>query len=175
MTRLASANGNASSKADTWDQIWDMDFIREDDPVAELAGRSLQRLMTNPRIRESDIMAIQSLLHAAASYAERERSTGARMTLQTATSAAKPYYPHDTTWPLERGEKEIDVTVEYAVDDYATPASGMSGPPENYDPGSGWVFAINPIANDITLTETEMDQIHDWLSENHEEDNGYDY
>jgi hypothetical protein len=91
-------------------------------------------------------------------------------------------YPHETSWTIERNDVEVDVTVEYAVDDYARPASGHSGPPENYDPGSGWVFAINPWAiwggadhEGVTLTENEIDAIHDWLSENHQEDDGYDY
>lgn len=87
----------------------------------------------------------------------------------------KPTYPHNTTWTVERNGEEIDVTVEYAVDDYATPASGHFGLPEDYDPGSGWAFAINPVAahedgSAMALTQAEIDAIHDWLCENHEED-----
>jgi hypothetical protein len=85
---------------------------------------------------------------------------------------AKATYPHATHWTLERGEDSIDVAVEYAVDDYATPASGHFGPPEHYDPGSGWAFAINPVASGVTLTQAEVDAVHDWLSESHEEDDG---
>jgi hypothetical protein len=90
-------------------------------------------------------------------------------------------YPHDTSWTIERDEPEgfsQDVLVEYAVEERGSAPSGMSGPPENYDPGSGWVFCINPEAfisdtETLTLTETEMDAIHSWLEENHEEDDGY--
>lgn len=86
-------------------------------------------------------------------------------------------YPHDTSWTVERDGVELDVLAEYAVDERGTPASGLSGPPENYDPGSGWVFCINPLAMleggaTVTLTEAEMDKIHAWLEENHEDDDG---
>lgn len=89
-------------------------------------------------------------------------------------------YPHDTSWAVERNGEEIDVVVEYGVEERGSSPSGMSGPPENYDPGSGWVFYINPAAfvgevEAITLTEAEIDKIHSWLEENHEEDDGYDY
>lgn len=87
-----------------------------------------------------------------------------------------PTYPHETSWTIERGESSHDVLVEYGVEERACAASGMFGPPEDYDPGSCWVFCINPVAcwgaehETLTLTDSEMDKIHDWLAENHEED-----
>jgi len=92
---------------------------------------------------------------------------------------SKVLYPHDTSWTIERDGEEIDVLVEYSVDQYASEPSGMSGPPENYDPGSGWLFCIltDAVREDgllVALTEAEVDKIHGWLAENHEEDDGYD-
>lgn len=90
-------------------------------------------------------------------------------------------YPHDTSWTLTLADgTEEDVLIEYGVEEYGSAPSGMSGPPENYDPGSGWVFRINPEAfvdegRTITLTDADMDKIHDWLCENHVEDDGYDW
>jgi len=87
-------------------------------------------------------------------------------------------YPHDTSWTLERGGAEYDVLVEYAVEERGCAPSGMFGPPEDYDPGSGWVFYIKPEAYvgdelpPVVLTEPEIDAIHVWLEENHEEDDG---
>lgn len=90
-------------------------------------------------------------------------------------------YPHDTEWTLERGEWCANILVEYGVEERGSAPSGLSGPPENYDPGSGWVFYIKPTAVgddgvEHTLTSDEYDAIHSWLEENHEEDDGwYDY
>mgnify|MGYP003387899211 CR=1 FL=1 len=87
-------------------------------------------------------------------------------------------YPHDTSWTVERDGEEIYVLVEYGVEEHGSAPSGMSGPPENYDPGSGWVFYINDIAQGdsaaVTLTEAEIEKVHSWLEENHD-DGYYDY
>lgn len=89
-----------------------------------------------------------------------------------------PAYPHDTSWTLDRGGDELEVFVEYGVEKRGCAPSGMSGPPEDYDPGSGWVFYIKPEAYvgdelpAVTLTEAEIEVIHQWLEENHEEDDG---
>ena len=96
------------------------------------------------------------------------------------------YYPHDIGWTIERDEPEgfcQDVFAEYAVEEYGSDPSGMSGPPENYDPGSSWVFCINPVAfisddETLTLTEAEMEKIHDHLAQGgHDSGDGdfYDY
>jgi hypothetical protein len=93
--------------------------------------------------------------------------------------AIRDMYPHYTSWTIERADKEIDVLVEYGVEERGSAPSGMSGPPENYDPGSGWVFRINENAiwgddhERVALTEAEMDKIHSWLEENHEDDDGF--
>lgn len=80
-------------------------------------------------------------------------------------------YPHDTSWTLERSESSHDVLVEYGVEERGQDASGWG---EHYDPGSGWVFYINPVADGVTLTDEEIEAIHLWLEENHEEDDGWD-
>lgn len=91
--------------------------------------------------------------------------------------AKKFRYTHDVEWTLERGEDSIDVLVEYDIEEEECAPSGMFGPPENYDPGSGWAFCINNEASSdagiITLTEQEIDAIHDWLCENPPVDDGY--
>lgn len=97
--------------------------------------------------------------------------------------AREVLYPHDTSWTIERDEPEgfsVDVLIEYAVEEYGSAPSGMSGPVEDYDPGSSWVFCINPEAfvsdtERLTLTDAEIDKIHDWLAENHGADDDYDY
>lgn len=90
-------------------------------------------------------------------------------------------YPHETYHEIIRGDEAIEVLVEYGVDQYDTEPSGQFGPPEHYDPGSGWVFAINENveADDgrkFTLTDAEYDAIHSYLEENPpEEDGGPDW
>ena len=88
-------------------------------------------------------------------------------------------YTHDTEWTLERGESSIGVLIEYAIEERGQEPSGLSGPPEHYDPGSGWVFCINPVAvgdddTTVTLTDEEIGRIHDWLAENPPVDDGWD-
>lgn len=83
---------------------------------------------------------------------------------------------HTTYHEVIRGDEAIEVTVSYTVDDWATEASGHYGPPEHYDPGSGWLFAIEPVtAEGVTLTDAEVDAIHSWLEENPPVDDGADY
>lgn len=53
---------------------------------------------------------------------------------------------HDTVMTLADGR---EVLVDYVVDDYGSEPSGMFGPPEDYDPGSGPELHIEK----ITLTD----------------------
>lgn len=75
-------------------------------------------------------------------------------------------YGYSIDWTLERGEDAHDVTVRYSVDDWATEPSGQFGPPEHYDPGNGWLFDIDPVADGFTLSDDEVDAIHAYLEEN---------
>jgi hypothetical protein len=86
-------------------------------------------------------------------------------------------YPHDTTYTLYRDDpaEEIEVNIEYGVEEYGSPASGLSGPPENYDPGSGALFRTYEKATrldteeEITLTPEEIEKFEQWLAEHPEE------
>lgn len=92
-------------------------------------------------------------------------------------------YPYETQWTLERDNPEgfcADVRVEYDIEEQGSPPSGLSGPPEHYDPGSGTTLIINPEATledgtTITLTQEEMDKIETWLIENEDFDDGPDF
>lgn len=77
----------------------------------------------------------------------------------------KPTYT--TYHEVIRGDDAIEVTVTYHVDDYAREASGHYGPPENYDPGNGWLFDIDrDTVEGVALTDDEVDAVHSWLEEN---------
>ncbi len=78
---------------------------------------------------------------------------------------------HATYHEVIRGEDAIEVTVTYRVDDYARSPSGHYGPPENYDPGNGWLFDIDrDTVEGVTLTDDEVEAVHSWLEENPPED-----
>lgn len=49
---------------------------------------------------------------------------------------------HDTVMALADGR---EVLVDYVVDSYGSDASGLFGPPEDYDPGSGPELYIEKI------------------------------
>lgn len=85
-------------------------------------------------------------------------------------------YGYETYWTIERGEDAIDVTVRYNVDDWARDAIGQWGPPENYDPGNGWLFDIETQTEEgVTLTDDEIDAIHAYLESNPPEPEYPDY
>lgn len=83
---------------------------------------------------------------------------------------------HTTYHEVIRGDDAIEVTVTYRVDDPAREPSGMFGPPENYDPGNGWLFDIDPdTVEGVTLTDDEIDAIHTYLESNPPEPDYPDY
>lgn len=83
---------------------------------------------------------------------------------------------HTTYHEVIRGDDAIEVTIHYRVDDYARDPSGQYGPIENYDPGNGWLFDIEPQTEEgVTLTEQEIDAIHTYLESNPPEPDYPDY
>ncbi len=89
-------------------------------------------------------------------------------------------YPHDTTEEIFRNDEYVEVVVDYGIEEMGSAPSGLSGPPEHYDPGSSTVFRIcdittAPDGSKITLTEQEIEKIDAWLQENHEFDDEPDW
>lgn len=60
----------------------------------------------------------------------------------------------DCTYTRDDGATEV--TVELVVDDWGSAPSGLSGPPENYDPGSGMEVYINKAWNEETGEPVEL-------------------
>lgn len=83
-----------------------------------------------------------------------------------------PHTHHRETVPLSVIDgSDGDLVVEF--DFYrGTPASGMSGPPENYDPGEGPEFYVTASCYEsapgipVLLADHEVDKVTDWLLEN---------
>jgi hypothetical protein len=80
-----------------------------------------------------------------------------------------------------------EVYVEYVVDDYGSDPSGMYGPPEDYDPGSGPELHIEKVSIDegvgaveiIGLPDAEIERLETEIAENPDwwlpdDDYGYD-
>lgn len=66
-----------------------------------------------------------------------------------------------------------EVTVFYQIDDYGSDPSGMSGPPEDYDPGSGPELHIVSVhegdeadAPEIHISDEERYRLEDIIAEN---------
>ncbi len=59
------------------------------------------------------------------------------------------------------GSGEIEISFDYAP---GSPPSGMTGPPEHYDPGSGEEFYV--VDGGRRLTSAQNDAVVDWLEEN---------
>lgn len=72
-----------------------------------------------------------------------------------------PATRHRRTFVRDDGETEVEVSFEFTP---GTPESGVSGPPEHYDPGSGPEFSdveavlLSDRATRIALTEAEIDR-----------------
>jgi hypothetical protein len=70
---------------------------------------------------------------------------------------------------LDGSDGELIVQFEFRA---GTPPSGLSGPPENYDPGEGDEFVIGRCCYDtapqipVGLGEHEEERVIDWLNEN---------
>lgn len=94
-------------------------------------------------------------------------------------------WKHDHYMTLSDGR---EVFVEFVVEDYGSSPSGLSGPPENYDPGSGPELHIEKVSIDdgtgadleivglphaeIERLETEIMDNPDWWTP---DDDGPDY
>lgn len=76
---------------------------------------------------------------------------------------------HDTIMTLADGR---EVLVDYVVDDYGSEPSGMFGPPEDYDPGSGPELYIEKITltdgpdEPIEVTQQERERLEATIAEN---------
>lgn len=75
---------------------------------------------------------------------------------------------HDREMTLIDGR---DVLVDYVVDSYGSDPSGMFGPPEDYDPGSGpelYVEAVTLIETEekIEISDAERQKLEETIIEN---------
>lgn len=79
----------------------------------------------------------------------------------------KAEVPSSIAWPSDPEDQspDYDVTVEFEWT-AGTPPSGLNGPPENYDPGSGDEFYILSPTEDADGAREEA--IIEWLDENWE-------
>ena len=73
------------------------------------------------------------------------------------------------------GETEVEITFSFTP---GSAPSGLSGPPEHYDPGSGPEIDIeavrldpdpDPSAPDVELTEAEIERFETWVAENEDD------
>lgn len=130
MSRLPSANGEISSKADTWNEIWELPLFSEEDPASEIAGKTLSELMSNPRIREIDVMRIFELLRSAVRYGERQAQN------HESSSIAEGLKPYECNAPGCRNPttrhicKECDIALGQEIE--ALKAAGYCAACEEY-------------------------------------------
>lgn len=78
---------------------------------------------------------------------------------------------HDQHMTLSDGR---EVLVDYEVESYGSDPSGMSGPPENYDPGSGPELYVTGATIDdgtpkgvpVVLTNAERERLEEEIASN---------
>ena len=76
---------------------------------------------------------------------------------------------HDSEMVLADGRQ---VLVDYVVDSYGSDASGMFGPPEHYDPGSGPELYVEKVTLSegpdvpIAITDEERDRLKGIIMQN---------
>lgn len=88
-------------------------------------------------------------------------------------------WEHDREMTLSDGR---EVLVDFTVESYGSGPSGMGGPPEYYDPGSGAELYITKVTLSegpdapIEITDQERDRLETILLENPDwyEPDGYD-
>jgi hypothetical protein len=70
---------------------------------------------------------------------------------------------------LDGSDGDLIVTFDYSP---GTPATGLSGPPENYDPGEGPMVEVVSTSYDVGplcgLAAHEIEKVEEWLAENFE-------
>lgn len=76
---------------------------------------------------------------------------------------------HDRYMTLSDGR---DVLVDFVVESYGSDPSGLSGPPEHYDPGSGPELYVSKVVlaegpdTTIEITDAERERLEGILLEN---------
>jgi hypothetical protein len=89
----------------------------------------------------------------------------------------------EITWEVLNGDEWVELEVTYEIHP-GTPPSGLSGPPENYDPGSGEEVNITKATlngEPYTLSDDDEEKLINKIIETHvfepddppEDDDGY--